>query len=177
MNKSGHVISIENMAFARGSRAAFFSGHQMNQPNSPSDQLVLINLALHTPGKPDRVVALLVAKTQFGLDLLLADDNRSLCSYSMPATKEGGAPAHYRLTNIGPINEFLLRYKQEYEQVLMEDSKMEHGQLTIARAVYAMSTSRLSAGAALLHAIEESIACRTLIDSISEQAGEVRRST
>lgn len=132
------------------------------------DALIAIDLALHAPGDLTPVLAIVADVNPYVAEILIADDNNHLCSFSMPLNNFE-APAHYRITSIADdANQFAQANPERYSSILEQDLASRHGRLTIIRAIHEATADKCAASEALARSISISTLCRTWIRQIEE---------
>ena len=169
-----NVISIERVAFARGSRAAMYTGRKIHLERTMStspinSRLVRIRVALPQASSPVDVLALVTRQTPYSLELSMADDHGATCRHSVLLI-QGQVPEHYALQEAGDVVEMSLVRKSEKHALLMVDGAAQHGDLTLLQATEFMQSQGLSASDALAKSVKRSLAVRSYFERVESEA-------
>lgn len=150
------IVSIEKAAARRGIAHNYLS----NVMVVPPSELVLVDLPL-VPGESPRPTLVSVMDRQTTTCRVLLSDAGGVPGSDFHFFADKGAiPAEFKPRTLGDLAGYLARHEELTSQVVMAGG-IEHGNLTIARAVHLMLDPQrpLAAGEALQEALEESNAC------------------
>lgn len=161
------VVSFEKAARRRGVVINYLSNLMVATPT----ELLQMDLPLNPGAAPASTLVAVVERQQTGCRLLLSDRGGAPAVDFHFIAEGGTVPADFHPRPLGSLAAYLARHEEQTSAVVMAGG-VQHGDLTIARAVSLMVSpqSALSAGDALQQALEISLACETWQRRTSETA-------
>lgn len=121
-----------------------------------ANELVLMEFPMN--GAIRTILFHVINKNPYSMEVVLSDLNAQLRTKEMPLTNQL-PPAYYKSRWLGTMDRFLKHLSSEVDLILQQDHEVQHGRLTIARAVYLMKSHGHSAEMALKTAVEISKGC------------------
>lgn len=165
----GTVVSLERAAARRGLSLNYFSNLMVTIPQ----ELFLVDLPLQ-PGEPTvPTLVTVLDKNASGCRVLLSDVGGSVVSDFTFLGAGGAIPGTFNPRSLGELAKYLTRAQEHTNQVVMAGG-IQHGNLTIARAVHLMAApGGLDAAQALQEALEQGAACEQWARGVQQTARQV----
>lgn len=157
----GQVISIFKNVQHRNRMDLEILDRNMSSTCSMStvDELITMELDVGLFGQSEKILAHVIASSEFDKVVVFSDANGESISRSIPTIKNE-FPAHYKVVKLGELDAFFEMHKDDLAEILIHESNLHHGRLTLARALRIMTLEKLSPSQSLARAISISTRCR-----------------
>ncbi|MEJ8837703.1 hypothetical protein [Ramlibacter sp. AN1133] len=163
------VVSIERAASRRGVTLNFLG----NLMVTPPVELVQMQLPIGAASAPTSVLVLVMDRQPTGCRLLLSDAGGAPAADFHLVSPEGQIPSEFSPLSMGQLAAFLARHVEVTDAVIHAGG-VQHGDLTIARAVQRVLQSRdLDPAEALQEALDVSRSCEAWQSRIAQAARDV----